>query len=191
MAWTAPQTWVTGQIVTAADMNTDIRDNVGYLGGLKRNGTVLSSLGASSELLGNYGCRAYNTSNITASNTTWTNLTFNTESWDSGTIHDIGSNTQNFTVPVAGKYLVRASVYWAANSTGLRQIRVTNGGTATGEVGTTVGSSNAFSQQYMDVVSCSASDVLVFQVWQSSGGNLDVQQVTTYGISAAVIWIGV
>ena len=28
MAWTAPQTWTTGQIVTAADMNGDIRDNM-------------------------------------------------------------------------------------------------------------------------------------------------------------------
>ena len=28
MAWTAPQTWTTGQIVTAADLNTDIKDNM-------------------------------------------------------------------------------------------------------------------------------------------------------------------
>lgn len=31
MAWSAPQTWTTGQIVTAADLNQDIRDNMNYL----------------------------------------------------------------------------------------------------------------------------------------------------------------
>lgn len=190
MTWNAPQTWVTGQIVTAADLNGDLRDNMLHLGGMKRNGTAFQSLAGSSEILGNWGCRAYNTSNITASNTTWTNLTFNTESWDSGTIHSTSTNTQNFTVPVAGKYIARSSVYWAANATGLRQTRVTKNGTQWGEIGETVGSSAAFSQQYIDVVECAAGDVLVFQVWQNTGGNLDVQQVTTYGISACVQWIG-
>ena len=34
MAWTAPRTWVAGEIVTAALMNTHIRDNERYLKGL-------------------------------------------------------------------------------------------------------------------------------------------------------------
>jgi len=31
MAWTTPQTWTTDQVVDAADLNTDIRDNMNYL----------------------------------------------------------------------------------------------------------------------------------------------------------------
>jgi len=31
MAWTAPRTWVTSEIVTAALMNTHVRDNLSYL----------------------------------------------------------------------------------------------------------------------------------------------------------------
>ena len=31
MAWTAPRTWVTGELVTAAFMNTYIRDNQTYI----------------------------------------------------------------------------------------------------------------------------------------------------------------
>ena len=31
MAWTAPRTWVTGELVTAAMMNTHVRDNLDYL----------------------------------------------------------------------------------------------------------------------------------------------------------------
>lgn len=32
MAWTAPRTWVTGETVTAAMMNTDVRDNMLIVG---------------------------------------------------------------------------------------------------------------------------------------------------------------
>jgi hypothetical protein len=31
MAWTTPVTWATNQLVTAADLNTQVRDNLGYL----------------------------------------------------------------------------------------------------------------------------------------------------------------
>ncbi len=34
MAWTAPRTWVTGEVVTAALMNTHVRDDLRYLKGL-------------------------------------------------------------------------------------------------------------------------------------------------------------
>src|SRR5437867_1425284 len=33
MAWTAPATWTVGQLVTAATMNTHVRDNLNYLKG--------------------------------------------------------------------------------------------------------------------------------------------------------------
>lgn len=33
MAWTAPRTWVTGEVVTAAIMNTHVRDNLNALNG--------------------------------------------------------------------------------------------------------------------------------------------------------------
>lgn len=33
MAWVTPRTWVTGELVTAAHLNQDIRDNIGFLAG--------------------------------------------------------------------------------------------------------------------------------------------------------------
>lgn len=38
MAWTAPRTWVTGEIVTAAQMNEQIRDNMNML--IQKDGSV-------------------------------------------------------------------------------------------------------------------------------------------------------
>lgn len=57
MAWTAPRTWVVGEVVTAALLNTHLRDNLRYLKGL--DGTpdidnhlrVLGPAGADARLL--------------------------------------------------------------------------------------------------------------------------------------------
>ena len=40
MAWTTPRTWVTGEVVTAALMNTHVRDNTRYLKGLEGAVTI-------------------------------------------------------------------------------------------------------------------------------------------------------
>lgn len=37
MAWSSPRTWTTGEIVTAAMMNSDVRDNMLYQGGTTGN----------------------------------------------------------------------------------------------------------------------------------------------------------
>lgn len=41
MAWTAPRTWTVGQILTAAQLNTDVRDNMLYLAGSTGLGGVI------------------------------------------------------------------------------------------------------------------------------------------------------
>lgn len=40
MAWTAPRTWVTGEVVTAAQLNEQLRDNERYLKGLDGGVTI-------------------------------------------------------------------------------------------------------------------------------------------------------
>lgn len=41
MAWTAPRTWVTSEVVTSSIMNTHVRDNFLYLGGPDSRGSSL------------------------------------------------------------------------------------------------------------------------------------------------------
>lgn len=136
MTWTAPRTWVTGEVVTAAMMNVDVKQNIGHLGGMLRNGVALSAMSSPSELLGNFGAKAHHSTTQSIANSTWTNVLFDTEGangWDSGTIHSVASNTQNFTVPATGMYLCCCQVYWAANATGFRAIRITQNGTQISE----------------------------------------------------------
>uniref|UniRef100_A0A6M3JX75 Tail protein n=1 Tax=viral metagenome TaxID=1070528 RepID=A0A6M3JX75_9ZZZZ len=44
MAWSAPKTWTAGEVVTASDMNTYIRDNQRYLKGIGQVPTIESGL---------------------------------------------------------------------------------------------------------------------------------------------------
>lgn len=55
MSWTTPRTWVAGEVVTAAIMNTHVRDNLSFLknnqviaGVLTSSGTVSTGAGFSS-----------------------------------------------------------------------------------------------------------------------------------------------
>ena len=44
MGWTAPRTWVAGEIVTAAIMNSAVRDNLSYIKGVGQVPTIQSGL---------------------------------------------------------------------------------------------------------------------------------------------------
>lgn len=167
------------------------KTNLDKLFAHKIKGTAISGLEDAVDFNASISCKAYSNANIVIPDITWTNLTFNVEAWDTDAMHTTGGSNQNFTVPKAGKYLVRCEVYWAAHATGLRQIRVTQQGTQMGETADLPGQATAFSQAYSDVLNCAASDVLVFQVWQNTGGNLNVTQVGAYGISASVTFLGV
>lgn len=46
MAWTAPRTWTTGELVTKTIMDTHVRDNFNWLAGFGIGGTAFSALAA-------------------------------------------------------------------------------------------------------------------------------------------------
>jgi hypothetical protein len=50
-------------------------------------------------------CRVYNSGNQTISNATWTDLTFDSELYDTDTMHDTSSNTNRITFTTAGVYV--------------------------------------------------------------------------------------
>lgn len=66
------------------------------------------------------GVAAYNSTTQTVANTTETKLTFNSEDYDTSTIHDNSTNPTRFTVPTggAGKWTAVAYCSWDANASG-------------------------------------------------------------------------
>jgi enamine deaminase RidA (YjgF/YER057c/UK114 family) len=67
----------------------------------------------------------YNTATQSINNDTWTNFLMNAEVNDDPGWHDPVSNTERFTIPIAGTYqVIVQNLSFAANATGLRQVSI-------------------------------------------------------------------
>ena len=123
----------------------------------------------------NIGARAYNSGNVTIGTASWTALTFDSERWDTDTIHSTVANTGRLTATTAGMYLISATITWTANATGNRGIRLMlNGATQIATLRfTTIDGANA-NQTVTTVYQLSATEYVTVEVYQDSGGDLAV-----------------
>lgn len=67
------------------------------------------------------GARVYNSTAPSISNNVPTVLSFDSARWNDGGVYSAGNPTR-LTAQVAGKYVISATVSWAANTTGLRNV---------------------------------------------------------------------
>ena len=118
--------------------------------------------------------RVTNTSQ-SISNNSATVVTYGSETFDTDTIHDTGSNTSRLTATTAGKYLILSSGSIGCNTTGDRQIRLRVNGTTT--IANVTGKSTVCANEahYMQVsayYNFSATNYVETLVYQDSGGSL-------------------
>lgn len=130
----------------------------------------------------NVGARVYNSTDFTHNSTgNWVAVTFDTERFDTDTIHSTSTNTSRLTINTGGKYLIGGAVTFTANATGQRQLGIRDGG-ATFRVVTTEQGLDAV-QVRLSVVTLydmAANDYVELMAWQDSGGNLDILAQTTF-----------
>lgn len=100
--------------------------------------------------------------------------THGTSSFDTGSYHGAGSG--KFTVPATGLYVVTAAVQWDTGSAGAREVAFIVNGAATPRIAlatsAAVGNNEAICTSA--VLSLTAADTVQLQVYQSSGGALNV-----------------
>ena len=123
------------------------------------------------------GAKVYHNANQSIPDDTLTTLAFNSESYDTDTIHDNVTNNSRLTCKTAGKYAVSAMVNFAQNATGARCcfIRLNGGNRVAGfvlDATATAGYGTAFPCGV--ICNLSVNDFLEVQVKQTSGGNLDI-----------------
>lgn len=113
MSWNGTKTWAASDTLTAADLNTYVRDNTDAVAqpascGLVKTGTAIS-----------------NTTLFTISFTSGAN-----ELWDPNNMHSTSSNQTRITVPAgwAGKYDVRGCGRFSNRVTGRRLYFLNQGG---------------------------------------------------------------
>lgn len=178
MAFTTPITWTTNQLVSAANLNEQVRDNM--------NAVWLAA-----------AVRVYHNAAQSLTTAALTTLAFNSERFDqaagvASTQHDVITNSSRLTCRVTGVYQISACIQFAANATGIRQLNIQLGGTtviaaeivpAAGTGPTIVSVSTLYSltatTDYVEVIAS-----------QTSGGNLNVDTSANYSPEFMMVRVG-
>jgi len=128
--------------------------------------------------------RVYDASDQTIGTAAWTAVEFDTERWDTDTIHSAAANTK-LTCNTSGIYVISGHVRFAgdATSTGLRDIRIRLNDTATiAQERRTNIDTNAIhlsiTTQYQ--LDAGTPDYVELEVYQNTGGNLDIKAQANY-----------
>lgn len=137
-------------------------------------------------------CRVYHNANqsITTSGTSQI-LVFNSERYDTDAMHSTSVNTSRITFNTPGLYVVTASVEFAANATGERNLELLLNGTTfialDGRRAQAAGSTYCtIETQYK----FAATNYVEIRALQSSGGALNVNNFSQASPEFAATWIG-
>lgn len=156
MAYSTPPNFTTGAIVTETQLDT-LSDDIAFLANPPK-------------------CRVYNSANISVPHNTPTALAFNSERFDSDTMHSTAVNTSRITFTTAGTYLVGGGVTWAGNTAGIRDITLRLGGAtnlATISDDVPSGFAYSWSQSVATLYTFSAGQYVELIANQDSGGALN------------------
>ena len=120
------------------------------------------------------GCRVYQNADYSVADATvWVIHPFNSEQYDTDTMHDNITNNSRITFTTAGIYLAIFQVKWAANVTGRRIMGMRmNGATLIAFDERPIPGNNTFNMTLPTLVEASATDYIEAILYQNSGAAL-------------------
>jgi hypothetical protein len=134
----------------------------------------------------------YNSANISIATSglrQW--LTFDSENYDEGDFHSSTTNTGRLTAPVPGLYLIGASVEFASNATGYRELDLrVNGSTFIAADRAPAASGGAHIMSVQRVYRLDADDYVEVGVIQVSGGALNVVRQSAWSPEFTIVRLG-
>ncbi len=137
------------------------------------------------------GARVYNSANEAITTATFTALTFDSERYDNGGLHSTVSNTSRLTAQKAGAYSLWGNVYFDANATGLRQVRIKLNAVTWIAVESGLPQTDGTALLTVSTLHrLSVGDYVELVVYQSSGGNLNVVASGDFSPEFAMQWLG-
>ena len=124
------------------------------------------------------GAQLTNTSAQSISNGTYTALNFQSEIYDTDGFHDNSVDNTRLTIPAGkgGKYLLTTQANFASNASGFRAIAIMKNGSASqiAYANSNPISGSSFTFAFSCVVDAVATDYFEMNVYQSTGGSLNV-----------------
>lgn len=159
------KTAAVGDKITAADYNAYTRDATAFWEGPPR-------------------CKVWNSTGISLTTATMTLLTWDSESWDTDSMHSTTTNTSRLVATTAGLYTVTVAVDLPGTTAGTRALNVrknaaggSGAGTQVSYIFTAPANNTGSGQTQTFDVQMAANDYLEVFAYQSSGGT----QLTTIG----------
>lgn len=117
-------------------------------------------------------------------------LSFNTEDWDTSSMHSTVSNTSRLVAPQDGLYTIEGAAMWPGNATGIRALYIRVNGTTT-----VAQSAHGAAATYAAVTVVTATyrlqaaDYVELLAFQSSGGALNVLTFDTRSPVFSMRWV--
>jgi len=138
------------------------------------------------------GARVYNSGNISINNASDTILTFDSERFDTDTMHSTSSNTGRLTATTAGVYDIKAQIEWAATAnTGFRQgFIILNGITNLAAERYYLAANEVLWLNIQTTYELAAGDYVEIQVHQTSGAALNVLYAANVSPEFSMVKVG-
>ena len=121
------------------------------------------------------GARVYHSVVQSIPNATDTVIAFDSEDYDTDTIHDCVTNNSRLTCKTAGKYAFVGIIRFVSNATGFRIARVKKNGTDVALLSTNATNGDCTNIEAVGIVNLAVNEYLQLYCYQNSGGALDVQ----------------
>lgn len=136
-------------------------------------------------------CRAYHNAAQSVANNSPAVVAFNSERYDTDTMHDTVTNNSRVTLNTAGLYSVTAHGSFASNATGNRYIAIKLNGSIYIAVDLRLAASGQRTDMSIATIyKFAAGDYITVEVYQNSGGALSLDSVGNYTPELAATWIG-
>jgi hypothetical protein len=181
---------------SSATANTNTRLGVGTTGQVLTVAAGVPSWATPVSATTFSGALAFKTGDQTISNTTSTILSFGSETngYDTNSYHDNTTNNSRMTIPSgkSGYFWVWCNVTWAPNATGRRIVRFLKNGTISFIMEATPNATAGLEPTLIGgkAFAAVATDYFELEVYQSSGGNLDVYGGSVYNTQFGVYYLG-